>query len=679
MPSAGREKGLKVRSGQNTWPRWVWGLLAAAVALRLGFMAVSLAGLPATTDEAMLVLQAKQVAQGARPLLFLAQPYSFPLEAYLHAPLVGVMPRNAFGARYWEFLLGLASLAGLWWFVRRWGPWREVWPAAVLILFPSTYLLYYQAAYAVPLYGPPLALWTALLLLAQTAERARPWPGVGAALAGGVAAGLALAVHLVSVTLLLPLGVLICLGRDWRSAVARTPAFAAGLALGAAPYWLALWRVPGAYPQLAQRRGLAAIWQLDLSGVTDRLLPGVLGIVPPTFPDFNRNVEVLAWLGPLAAWLALAVLAAATVVALFRFLRRSWAARWPQVDLPLALAGAAWLGLFTFLMNTQSNSNSYRYVLVLVWTLPLLGGWLHGQARGAWRRGLGWLALGWVAANLVVLGCTLAVWLRPDFAAVDAKSPSLAPAIQALERAGIRHCFASYWSSYRLTFLTDERIVCSQPYNQRFWGWPIPYFAAVAADPAAVYVLTTPDQFPAAAFAQDLRQMGVSAATEEAGEYTIFRDFREDPPEGRLLTAGEYRVTASHFNKTAPHLYDGDLVSQWKSRASQVVGMNLVAEFDRPRTVDRVILQYHHYPHDRTAGLRLEAREGEGWRVLLPLVPDQIDPFYLYRGKPIYGEPCQTLVFPPTRTRALRLSVAEPRPRRNWALTELMVEEVPGD
>jgi len=75
-------------------------------------MAVSLGHMPATSDESNAALMAKEIAAGQRPLLIFGQPYQFPLDSYLQAPLVRLMPRNAWGARYLGIALGFAATAG---------------------------------------------------------------------------------------------------------------------------------------------------------------------------------------------------------------------------------------------------------------------------------------------------------------------------------------------------------------------------------------------------------------------------------------------------------------------------------------------------------------------------------------------------------------------------------------
>jgi hypothetical protein len=156
-------------TGKSTKFELAWALpllLLAGAGLRLYFSGLSLGALPPTSDEAMVLLQAGQIAHGERPLLFLAQPHQFPLGAYLLAPLVQLLPADAWGARLPGLLLGLAAFPATWLLISRLGPPRAVWPGLLLAAFPSAYLVLFQAAYPVPQYEYTLAIWLAACWLA---------------------------------------------------------------------------------------------------------------------------------------------------------------------------------------------------------------------------------------------------------------------------------------------------------------------------------------------------------------------------------------------------------------------------------------------------------------------------------------------------------------------------------
>jgi hypothetical protein len=102
---------------------------------------------------------------------------------------------------------------------------------------------------------------------------------------------------------------------------------------------------------------------------------------------------------------------------------------------------------------------------------------------------------------------------------------------RALEARGIRRAYASYGPAYRLTFETGERVVVSQPWNERFLHYPLPYLdeVRVARDVAWVLTPSVPSDLPAPrAFEEALLGAGGRWHRESAGPATIYSRF--EPP-----------------------------------------------------------------------------------------------------------------------------------------------------
>jgi len=93
--------------------------IGLALWFRIALFSAGCANMPATDDECIIALQAKQISRGEFSLLMLAQPYLFPLEAYLMAPVVNLLPHTAFGVRVMAFGFGLISLFLGWCVFRR--------------------------------------------------------------------------------------------------------------------------------------------------------------------------------------------------------------------------------------------------------------------------------------------------------------------------------------------------------------------------------------------------------------------------------------------------------------------------------------------------------------------------------------------------------------------------------
>ena len=214
----------------------------------------------------------------------------------------------------------------------------------------------------------------------------------------------------------------------------RSLVYAAALAFAAgyAPA-LAAYATVGGSPPIA-RTDLAGAWAA-ISPLVRQIIPIVLGFRGPS----------AGWLG-VPFWLGLPLVFAivASVVALKE---RPFT---PLFHLLLFTAPVIFL-----LSGAFIDVQSYRYLM------PVSGALAVVFALGVWRifrwsRVAGAIAL---AMALTLFGLEQRAWYRQ--LAPDTRSAAL---IDCLDRSGVRAAFADYWISYKLTFLTAERIVVA-PHN----------------------------------------------------------------------------------------------------------------------------------------------------------------------------------------------------------------------
>ena len=141
------------------------------------------------------------------------------------------------------------------------------------------------------------------------------------------------------------------------------------------------------------------------------------------------------------------------------------------------------------------------------------------------------LVLALAALHLAGSSTLLTAWRGADRAAAPFLLPDLAPVRSALEARGIRRAYASYGPAYRLTFETGERVIVSQPWNERFLHFPLPYLDEVrfARDVAWVLMPAIPSDLPdGRAFEDALAAAGGTWQRETAGAATLYTRF--EPP-----------------------------------------------------------------------------------------------------------------------------------------------------
>jgi hypothetical protein len=203
----------------------------------------------------------------------------------------------------------------------------------------------------------------------------------------------------------------------------------------------------------------ASMRRTDLDGLVASM-GSIVGDVVPML--FGFKSPTTAWLGVPAA----SALLVAAVVAL---------SYWRMRERPFTVFFHAFLiaapALF-IISGSFVDAQSYRYLMPMHAALPVVYA-VGVDAAFAVNRMAGTLLL---AGLLGVFSWQQANWYRllePDRAA--------AAVIECLDRSGIRAAYADYWVSYKITFLTRERIVVVPTSGDRYE----PLAAHVRAVPSA--------------------------------------------------------------------------------------------------------------------------------------------------------------------------------------------------
>ena len=148
-------------------------------------------------------------------------------------------------------------------------------------------------------------------------------------------------------------------------------------------------------------------------------------------------------------------------------------------------------------------------------------------ARGSVRRSYV-VVLSLAALHLAGASRLLSAWHVADRTEAPYLLPDLGPLRAALERHGIRRAYASYGPAYRLTYESDGRIVVSQPWNERFLHYPLPYLDDVRFAVGAAWILTPriPSDLPTPqAFEAALRAAGGTWRRTDVGDAIVYHGF----------------------------------------------------------------------------------------------------------------------------------------------------------
>ena len=503
--------------------------LIAAVLLALSIRAVLLltASVPFNSDEAIVGLMARHILQGERPLFFYGQSYMGSLDAYLIAAAFRILGESVLAIRLVQMLLYTAYLWTAWRFARRVfiDPKAADWTVLILALPPVVVTTYTSATLGG--YGESLLLGNLLLLLGyevvfgERSEDGRAWFGLG--LLGGLAfwtLGIA-GVYLLPVA---AAGLL----RIRRKQVPGVLLAAAGFILGSLPWWVE--NFTHNWAALDVLLGRSEL-QLGPTSPWDRAV-GFLLLGLSSLGGYR-----LPWESAYEAWWmvlpgVLLLLAAGMFV--FEVRRRRWTVLAPGAELLLALFVGGFLAVF---VGTHFGVDSTgRYLLPL--HLPLgmaLGALAVRLEQKAPRAGLALLAV----ILLFNLAGTWRAASRPDGLTTQFdpitrfNNDSDAELISFLDQHDLTRGYSNYWVSYRMAFLTGERLILSPrlpykadlsytPHDDRIRG----YDERVDAAPRTVYITTLHPELDAR-MAAEWQDRGVAYQQIMIGPYHVFYNFSE--------------------------------------------------------------------------------------------------------------------------------------------------------
>jgi len=538
--------------------------LLIALAVRVPFWIEALRT-PVDGDTAIVGLMARHFGVGTT---MWGQPYGSPLDAWVATPFVAALGPTAGALRLPVFLLGLALVPLAWALGRALHP-AAAFPAALLLACPPPYLLLLSAL-PPPFYATTLVLCGLLLVLAlRMGETGEPPRAVLAA--WGALAGVALWTHLMSASVVATTGAYL-----WTRAKGRRVALLAAVAplvLASAPWWTRA---------LADRQATRIVRVADRQETTlDHLRQVVPHLHEPVGGLLGTHVPVVA--DAEDAMLHRPGWAAASLILIYGGLLVLAARRSGGRGAGALLLATAALAVVLFPLPLRSGPHTIRFLTPLYLPVTALVAWA-AVGEGRERRGL-LAALALASLHLGGGASLLSAWRTTDRAEPPFLLPDLAPVRSALEARGLHHAYASYGPAYRLTWESAERIVASQPWNERFRHYPLPFLDEVRFAKDVAWVLTPrlPTDLPTPkGFEDALGALGGGWKKTEAGAATIYHDFV--PPFGAAVEPWPDAGAAGDGDPATALQPDATVPSTFRLPAPRALdAVTLVAGLQGPR------------------------------------------------------------------------------------------------
>ncbi|MDX2161520.1 MAG: glycosyltransferase family 39 protein [bacterium] len=502
-------------------------------------------------DEAVVALMARHILEGQRPTFFYGQAYMGSLDAWLIAVGFALFGQSVTTIRLVQGALYLGIVASG--FAAAWKVTRSA-PAAaaagLILAVPSVLFVTYTTA-TLGGYNETLLLGSLVLILAFDLDGARARsPLRWAAL--GVCAGVGWWTNALIAIYGLPAAVLILYraahGRITLPVLMRGIGIAlVGFLVGGAPWWA--FALETNFAPLAFLTGSGSgsgfagtdVFSLPLS---ERLLgffllgiPTVFGLRFPWFPAYFLP--------------AVGLFAAAVVgIALFRFFFGA-ARRSIPADSRLVI-GVLIVGFsVVYLASRFSFDPTGRYFLPLVLPFAVVVGAWVGQSwesatvpRRILAAAILALVIGYQAAGQISTALTYPGFTTQFNLDTHIPNDQDAALIAFIDAQGLRRGYTQYWISFRLAFLTGERMQysASLPYLPNLRYTPLderyaPYRAAAdaaydAGEPLAFIIAqTTPNVTPIRAWLEgQFAAAGITYSRADLGMYAVYYGFSAPPP-----------------------------------------------------------------------------------------------------------------------------------------------------
>ena len=664
--------------------RWLWfwiPLLLVAIAFRIGFFVFALHHAPLSSDEAWPSLMAMHILKGEFPVVYWGQSYMGTQESYLDAGLIALLGAKTITIRLYPLVLSFLFVAVTYGLAARIFDRVTRLVTVALLAVPVPYLTMCGVIVAPDNYLVVTTLGSLALLLThdlvyRPPDRWMLWRFLGL----GFLLGFTFWLHILIVSMI-GVCVLWLLLADKLWVLRRSFwLFAAAFTVGALPLIVYNLRNNMAtFADVGQTTNLAHSWELLKTTFRDTL-PFLIGTRVMLYPDNSHFVGLPRALADAVAilWVvAVAVVLLRHAGAHLRLAILSVRGA-PAVPL-LTVAGAA--SIFVFCRSTRSSWDNARYLLPVISVMPILLAGGLSVIRRRWTP-LFWGMLVTLLSAQVVGNVRLArEWARPDVMATDLDLPDTRGLKQFLSDHGIRHAYAHYWLSYRLTYETQERLLCSEPYNERFPGKPVKFLDEVAASTNVAFI-----QHPKLRFADDfdamLRVAGGSYRKATVDVFTVYYDFRSPaaataaaPGPLREIPRTEWRAMASHGQTDAARMLDGNPRTRWATHQPQTPGMWVQVDLARTQQVVQIDLRMGAWASDFPRGFVVRVSvDGQDWQTV-ERQADVAGSLYWEAGHPnVYaGDELLTADFPSCTARYVRIELVAAHPVLDWSITELRI------
>ncbi|MFH0788752.1 MAG: discoidin domain-containing protein [Pseudomonadota bacterium] len=616
------------------------------------------------SDQAVTGLMARHILGGEFPFFFYGQDYCGSIEAYLVSTIFLLFGASRFTLGLTIFLESLFFILFIYFLARLISDKKTACLSALCAALPSYYLIFHsvlaRAAYIeIPIIGVLLFIFSQKIIY-QNESTGKNFFFLG------FLCGLGMWTHFLVVFYLAPIFLLLFIKDKWFWKRPTIFFFFLGLILGGLPLWahntanpLVTWY----YLMIASGRPqpiLISLWEFFLYR-----FPEMLGVLDnETQKFFIPFFSFPLYIGYLSLFLFLFLSYGKNLLSLIKF----------KID---HSSGGDLLLLFLlffpliFALSGFSSGHTSRYLQPLFSVLPILMAVFIKKIK-SYSIGLALLfCLAHLFSNVYGTIVRLPLISKSQINQYRLARENDRNLFTFLKEINITrlYCF-DYWSSIRLTFDAQEKIIFAQPVGDRY-----PFYSRlIDRDPKAAFLFGGEDK----EFEKTIESLSGSFRKKQVFGYDLFYDFSPPPYRFIELEPINFKVTVPVDQSATLNVFDRDMGTRWSSMSPQQNGIFL--QIDLGQTVSDLgrITLLAGKPEDAPRGLRLEiSQNGRDWQLVreVPrfwgsLVWSGFHPFYRPQDGRI------DIIFSPRPGRYIRLTQLGTDPVYFWSMAECYIYKV---
>ncbi len=653
--------------------RLLTGILLIGILIRLIFFLRAYEIIPISSDEAWPGLMAKHILDGEFPVVYWGQSYMGTVESFFQAIFIYLFGTIPFSVRVYPLLVGILFIFVTFKIADEMYNRGVALIAASLVSIPTVYLSICTSMVPPDNYLATALIGSSAILLLHRViykpisedEKMRYH------ILLGFLSGLGFWIHILYIDYIALILLFFFIHDKLIFLRKRFWAFVLFFTIGSLP--LILYNITHSFDTFMVARGVGLRKAFEnLLMLFRDVLPQLLGVKIPLYGD-NWNTLSLPEHWGLA-------LGAVYIIAFLYIIVTRWKNILGFLTFSLKKIGPTEMllafiiiSIFVFIRSERANDWAVRYILPVFSVVPVLLSYvIYGIGRR--YKSVAGVMLGIVMVmQLYGNGRLYAAWGMPEIVEKALDLPDDRPLITFLDSKGITRAYAHYWISYRMTYETGERIICAQPYDERFAGRFKPrYTDEVASSGNVTYVLYERLGIPPPEFEKSLKKIGGSYTKEIIGPFTVFYNFR--PPHVEIPGKG-WIVKSNYNSRDASLAIDGDIRTRWGSSHPRVKGMNFEIEIPRPYLLNKIEIRLGGFTLDYPETIDLDVSEdGIRWKRVV-FTTHMEDILRWDQGQPRYffGHEAVVLyhLFQPVKARFVRLNQTGSHPVFDWSIPEI--------